>query len=104
MSGTSRARRSGAMSGSCGKRFRRCCPEGGPIRMKAVLICPGERPAVSALAQSAPLALVPILGKTLLEDWLCHLLDRGLRPVFPLAAHSPGLVRAWLGGRGRLGM
>ena len=65
--------------------------------MKAVLICPGERPAVSALAQSAPLALVPILGKTLLEYWLDHLVDRGLRQVYLLASDRPELIRAWLG-------
>src|SRR5438445_985660 len=62
-----------------------------------VLICPGERPAVSALAQSAPLALVPILGKTLLEYWLDHLVDRGLRQVYLLASDRPELIRAWLG-------
>ena len=62
-----------------------------------VLICPGERPAVHALAQSAPLALVPILGKTLLEHWLDHLADGGVRHVCLLASDRPKQVRAWLG-------
>jgi len=57
--------------------------------MKAVLICPGERPAVSALAQSAPLALAPILGKTLLDYWLDHLVDRGVRHVYLLVSDRP---------------
>jgi len=65
--------------------------------MKAVLICPGERPAVSALAQSAPLALAPILGKTLLDYWLDHLVDRGVRHVYLLVSDRPDQVRAWLG-------
>src|SRR5436190_5852861 len=62
-----------------------------------VLICPGERPAVRALAESAPLALVPILGKTLLEHWLDHLADGGVRHVCLLASDRPKQVRAWLG-------
>ena len=62
--------------------------------MKAVLICPGERPAVSALAQSAPLALEPILGKTLLDYWLDHLVDRGVRHVYLLVSDRPDQVRA----------
>jgi NDP-sugar pyrophosphorylase family protein len=62
-----------------------------------VLICPGERRSVHALAQSAPLALVPILGKTLLEYWLDHLADRGVRRVCLLASDRPEQVRAWLG-------
>ena len=62
-----------------------------------VLICPGERSAVHALAQSAPLALVPILGKTLLEHWLDHLADSGVRHVRLLVSERPEQVRAWLG-------
>ena len=37
------------------------------LLMKAILICPDERFGVHALAESAPLANVPILGKTLVE-------------------------------------
>src|SRR5205814_1779051 len=62
-----------------------------------VLICPGERRLVHALAQSAPLALVSILGKTLLEYWLDHLADRAVRHVCLLASDRPEQVRAWLG-------
>ena len=65
--------------------------------MNAALICPGERPSVSALAQSTPLALTPILGKTLLEYWLDHLVDRGVRHVFLLASDRPEQIRAWVG-------
>lgn len=63
----------------------------------AVLICPGERPAVCALAQSAPLGLMFILGKTLLEYWLDHLVDRGVRHVYLVAPDRPEQIRAWLG-------
>ena len=65
--------------------------------MKAILICPGERPAVSPLAQGAPLALAPILGKRLLEYWLDHLVDCGVRHVYLLASDRADQVRAWLG-------
>jgi NDP-sugar pyrophosphorylase family protein len=43
------------------------------------------------------LALVPILGKTLLEHWLDHLADQGVRHVCLLASDRPEQVRAWLG-------
>jgi len=62
-----------------------------------VLICPGARPAVQALAQNAPLALAPMLGKTLLEHWLDQLADSGVRHVCLLASDRPEQVRAWLG-------
>jgi len=65
--------------------------------MKAVLICPGERPTVSALAQTAPLALVPVLGKTLLEYWLDYLVDRGVRHIYLLVSDRPQQVQSWLG-------
>src|SRR2546430_3216966 len=65
--------------------------------MKAILICPGERPAVSPLAQGAPLALAPILGKRLLEYWVDHLVDCGVRHVYLLASDRADQVRAWLG-------
>jgi|SRR5881394_1555084 len=61
-----------------------------------VLICPGERPAVHALAQKSPLVLVPILGKPLLEHWLDHLTDEGVRHVRLLASDRPEQVRTWL--------
>jgi len=62
-----------------------------------VLICPGARPAVHALAQSAPLALTPILGKSLLEHWLDHLTDEGVRRVCLVASDRPEHLRTWLG-------
>jgi NDP-sugar pyrophosphorylase family protein len=62
-----------------------------------VLICPGARPAVLELAQRAPLALSPILGKTLLEHWLDHLADNGVRRVCLVASDRPEQLRAWLG-------
>jgi hypothetical protein len=45
--------------------------------MKAVLICPADRPAVAKLAEVAPLPNLPILGESLVEYWLEHL--AGLR-------------------------
>jgi len=52
---------------------------------------------VCALAQSAPLGLMFILGKTLLEYWLDHLVDRGVRHVYLVAPDRPEQIRAWLG-------
>jgi hypothetical protein len=65
--------------------------------MKALLICPAGRPGVELLAESTPLVLVPLLGKTLLDYWLDHLSGQGVKQVCVLATDRPDQVRAWLG-------
>ena len=72
--------------------------------MKTILICPAERPAVAALAESGPLALVPVMGKPLAAYWLEHLADQGIREVRILAADRPEMVRAALDGGARWGV
>lgn len=72
--------------------------------MKSLLICPAERPAVSALAEAQPLALLPVLGKPLLAYWLEHLADLGIREVRILAADRPDQVRAFVGNGARWGL
>ena len=61
--------------------------------MKALLICPADRTSVSHLAASVPLSNVPILGKTLVEYWLEHLLSLGAREITILSSDRPHLVR-----------
>lgn len=65
--------------------------------MKALLICPADRQAVAFLAQHRPLALVPILGRPLLDLWLADLATRGARHVTILAADRPDQIRAAVG-------
>ena len=72
--------------------------------MKACLICPSERAAVSALSRHAPLSNAPVLGKSLLEYWLEHLADRGVTDVRILAADRPDMVRELVGDGARWGM
>jgi Bacterial sugar transferase len=72
--------------------------------MKAVLICPGERPGVAALSAAAPLANVPILGQALIMYWLEHLAAQGVREVRVLATDRPELVRRLVGGGERWGL
>ena len=62
--------------------------------MKALLICPSERPAVRLLAPNAPLSNVPLLGQSLLEYWLSHLACSGLTQALILAGDRPEKVRA----------
>src|ERR1043165_1116110 len=57
--------------------------------MKALLICPADRTSVSHLAASVPLSNVPILGKTLVEYWLEHLLSLGGREITILSSDRP---------------
>jgi NDP-sugar pyrophosphorylase family protein len=72
--------------------------------MKAILICPGERAAVAALSEPAPLSNLLILGKTLIEYWLEHLASRGAREVRVLACDRPERVRALVGTGSRWGL
>ena len=72
--------------------------------MKAILICPAERPSVAALAESVPLALLPVMGKPLVVYWLEHLADLGIREVRVLAADRPDQVRAVLTDGARWGV
>jgi NDP-sugar pyrophosphorylase family protein len=57
--------------------------------MKAVLICPSERPSVGFLAETLPLPLVPALGQGLVEYWLSCLACTGFTEVLILAPDRP---------------
>lgn len=72
--------------------------------MKAILICPGYRPAMAPLAESAPLAAVPLLGESLLVYWLVHLAARGAREVTVLACDRPAVIRQIAGSGARWGL
>ncbi len=72
--------------------------------MKAILICPGYRPAVAQLVESAPLAAVPLLGESLLAYWLVHLAAQGAREVTVLACDRPGAIRQLVGTGARWGL
>jgi hypothetical protein len=65
--------------------------------MKATLICPADRPAAAFLARQRPLALVPILGRSLLDLWLTELANRGATRVTILAADRPDEIRRAVG-------
>src|SRR5690349_3922735 len=62
--------------------------------MKALLICPGDRPAVRFLAQSAPLAALSAFGKPLVAWWLEHLAALGATEVCVLASDRIQQIRA----------
>jgi hypothetical protein len=72
--------------------------------MKALLICPAERPAVASLAESGPLVLWPILGKSLLEYGLEHLASLGAKQALILSADRPEQVRRVIGTGARWGL
>ncbi|MBL9127278.1 MAG: hypothetical protein JNL97_06515 [Verrucomicrobiales bacterium] len=64
--------------------------------MNAILICPADRPDTSFLARSQPLALVPILGRPILDLWLAEVAARGARTVRVLAADRPDQIRRYV--------
>src|SRR5258706_4888624 len=72
--------------------------------MKTLLICPSDRPAVSHLAEAVPLSNVPILGKSLVEYWLDHLVTVGAKEVVILSSDRPHQVRALVEGGTRWGL
>lgn len=53
--------------------------------MIACLICPSEKTGVQLMAERAPLALMPLMGQTLLEYWMTHLAAAGCKRVLVLA-------------------
>lgn len=65
--------------------------------MNSIVICPADRPEVAFLARSQPLALVPILGRPLLDLWLTDLAAHGTKHVRVLAADRPDQVRRFVG-------
>ena len=62
--------------------------------MKALLICPDQRAAVSFIRRQRPLALLPFFGRTLLDHWLEHLAVAGVKHVTILAADRPDEIRS----------
>ncbi|HUR58078.1 MAG TPA: hypothetical protein VM029_10245 [Opitutaceae bacterium] len=72
--------------------------------MKALLICPADRPAVAQLAENVPLAITPLLGRSVAEYWLESLAARGVKHVRLLSADRPNQVRAALGDGAKWGV
>jgi hypothetical protein len=72
--------------------------------MKALLICPADRPGVAHLAESGPLAIAPLLGKSLIEYWLEALIARGAKHVVVLVSDRPHRVRLLVGDGSRWGL
>lgn len=61
--------------------------------MRALLICPADRPSAAFLSRRAPLALMPVLGRSLLDLWMAELASRGAREVLVLATDRPEEIR-----------
>ncbi len=72
--------------------------------MKALLICPADRPAVARLAERTPLVLAPLLSHSALEYWIEILALRGAKQLLVLATDRPHLVREAVGDGRRWGL
>src|SRR5437773_1630738 len=72
--------------------------------MKTILICPSERPAVGALAESAPLVTQPLLGQSLLEYWLAYVASAGVKQVCVLASEGLQEIQELAGDGARWGL
>ena len=65
--------------------------------MKALLICPADRGNVDFLGRTRPLALTPVLGRSLIDLWIAELASKGATEVVVLAADRPEQVRHAVG-------
>ena len=72
--------------------------------MKVLLICPSNRTSVPLLAESTPLAAVPLLGQSLLEYWLAHIACSGAKEAIVLADDRPAYIRLVAGDGARWGL
>ena len=72
--------------------------------MKSILICPGYRPGLKHLTDSAPLAVAPLLGESLVVYWLGHLAALGAKEVVVCASDRPWAVREMVGSGSRWGL
>jgi glucose-1-phosphate thymidylyltransferase len=72
--------------------------------MNAVLICPDHREAAGFARRMKPLALLPIMGRALLDLWLEKLASEGVKQVTLLAADRPDQIRHAIGNGGRWGL
>jgi NDP-sugar pyrophosphorylase family protein len=72
--------------------------------MKALLICPNKRSAVGALNEIAPLATIPLLGKSLIEYWAEHLVRLGAKELLVVTSDRAQNVREIVGNGERWGV
>jgi hypothetical protein len=72
--------------------------------MKTLLICPDEQPGIPWLQRSAPLVLLPLFGRSLLEYWLEQVAVLGASHVLVLAAGAAPQVSARVGNGARWGL
>lgn len=72
--------------------------------MKVVIICPDRRAETAFLSRKTPLALVPVLGPSLLAHWLTALADGGAKEVVVLASDRPDQIRTAVGRGERWGL
>ncbi len=72
--------------------------------MNALLICPGPRPTVALLAENAPLAITPLMGKCLVEYWIEYLVQRNVSNIRIRAADRPEQIAAVVGDGTRWGV
>ncbi len=72
--------------------------------MNAVLICPDHRETAGFARRMKPLALLPVMGRSLLDLWLERLAGEGVKLVTLLAADRPEQVRRAVGNGGRWGL
>ena len=65
--------------------------------MRAIIICPTERPEVAFLSRRHPLVLMPLFGRSVLDWTLAALASEGAKEIIILAPDRPEQVRAAVG-------
>lgn len=60
---------------------------------KTLLLCPADRPGSEFLAARAPLPLLPVLGRTVLDRTLAHMAQQGEKAIRIVATDRPASIR-----------
>lgn len=64
--------------------------------LKTLLLCPADRPGSEFLGARAPLPLLPLLGRTVLDRALAHLAHQGEKAIRIVATDRPASIRQCL--------
>ncbi|HEV8543504.1 MAG TPA: hypothetical protein VGR78_13995 [Verrucomicrobiae bacterium] len=72
--------------------------------MKTILICPNQANGIPVLADSKPLALLPLLGETFIATWMHHLACRNFREVRLIAGDGQEQIEQEVGDGSRWGL
>jgi hypothetical protein len=74
------------------------------LTMKTILICPNQTTGIPVLAESTPIANLPLIGESFVGYWLEHLASRQATEVRLITSDDPEKIREIVGNGSRWGI